>query len=345
MKIRGKILLRIFGVILLLFVLLNFDLIRYGLFQATGQARILLGAVPVSVYLSRPDIDRVVKDNLILVEEIRQFAFDSLGLSYSDNYTTVYDQEGKELLWVVNACQPFQLKAKVWKFPLIGSFSYKGFFDKRKAIKLKEELEKQGYDTSVRSVGGWSTLGWFKDPVLTGMLQHEAGDLAEVIIHELTHGTLFVKDSLKFNENLASFFGEKGSELFLSYRFGENSILLTNYKKKLADEKLLSAHILKGADFLDSLYTQMDDKMPVSEKRLLKHDAIKQIIFFADTLSLNNKERYLKWLHNLNPNNTLFMSYLRYRGDLRLLKKDLQDKYNGETRLMIEDYMKTYGSL
>ena len=345
MMIRGKILIRIFGVILLLFVLLNFDLIRYGLSQATGQARILLGAVPVSVYLSGPDIDRNVKNNLFLVEEIRQFAFDSLGLTYSDNYTTVYDQEGKELLWVVTACQPFQLKAKVWKFPLIGSFSYKGFFDRRKAITLKEELEKQGYDTSVRSVGGWSTLGWFKDPVLTGMLQHEAGDLAEVIIHELTHGTLFVKDSLKFNENLASFFGEKGSELFLSNRFGENSILLTNYKKKLADEKLLTAHILKGADFLDSLYTQMDDRMPVSEKRALKHDAIKQIIFFADTLPLNNKERYLKWLHDLNPNNTLFMSYLRYRGDLGLLKMDLQDKYNGEIRLMIEEYKKTYGSL
>ncbi len=343
--IRGKILIRIFGVVLLLFVLLNSDLIRYGLSQATGQARILLGAVPVSVYLSGKDIDLNIKSNLLLVEEIRRFAFDSLGLSYSENYTTVYDQGGRELMWVVTACQPFQLEAKVWKFPLIGSFSYKGFFDKRKAMKLEEELKKQGYDTNVRSVGGWSTLGWFKDPVLTGMLQHEPGDLAEVIIHELTHGTLFVKDSLKFNENLASFFGEKGSQLFLSNTFGGNSILLTNYKKKLADEKLLTAHILKGADFLDSLYTQMDNKLPVPKKQLLKHKAIEQILYFADTLPLNNKERYLNWLHDLKPNNTLFMSYLRYRGELGLLEKDLRDKYNGEIRLMIEDYKKTYGSL
>lgn len=343
MRIRVKIYIRIFGVVLLLFVLLYMDLIRYGLSQAAGQARILLGAVPVSVYLSGPGINEEIKGNLLLVEEIRQFAFNSLGLSYNDNYTTVYDQKGRELIWVVTACQPFQLKAKVWNFPLIGSFSYKGFFDRNKAIKLRDELDLQGYDTNVRSAGGWSTLGWFKDPVLTGMLTHEAGDLAEVIIHELTHGTIFVKDSLVFNENLASFIGEKGSEMFLKRTFGENSVLVTNYKRKLADERLLTDHILRGAYFLDSLYAQMDDEMPNSKKQSIKQAAIEQIICSADTLPLNNKKRYLKWFNDLRPNNTLFMSYLRYRGGLGVLDKVFTEQYNGEIRLMIEDYKNKFG--
>jgi len=345
MKITGKIIIRVFGVVLLLFVLVYLDLIRYGLSQASGQAKILLGAVPVSVYLSDPGIDKRVKDNLLLVEEIRQFAFNSLELSYSDNYTTVYDQKGKELIWVVTACQPFQLKAKVWRFPLIGSFSYKGFFNRDRAFKLREELEIQGYDASVRSAGGWSTLGWFKDPVLTGMLKNEEGDLAELIIHELTHGTIFVKDSLVFNENLASFIGEKGSELFLNKTFGENSVLTTNYTRKLLDEKLVTDHILRGACFLDSLYAQMDDNMSIMEKQSIKQNAIKQIICSVDTLTLNDKNRYSRWLRNLNPNNTLFMSYLRYRGGLGVLDKDFHNKYNGDIRLMIEDYKNKFGIL
>lgn len=329
----------------MLFLLLNFDLIRYGISQGIGQFKILWQAEPISNFLSDPNIDQSLKKKLKLVGAIRRYAFDSLGLKYSENYTTVYDQKGMELLWVVSACEPFRLEAKVWKFPLIGNFSYKGFFNKGKALKLKNKLKKEGYDTNIRNAGGWSTLGWFKDPVLSGMLHYDEGDLAEIIIHELTHGTLFVKDSLKFNENLASFIGEKGAMRFLSHQYGSDSEVKKNYERKLADEKVLTAHILRGANYLDSLYAAMDGKLPVSEKRLIKQKAIDQIIHMADTLSLHSKAKYLKWLYDLHPNNTLFMSYLRYRGNLDSLERDFRNKYKGEIILMIEDYKKKYGKL
>ena len=44
-----------------------------------------------------------------------------------------------------------------------------------------------GYDTKIDEVNAWSTLGWFKDPILSSMLNRSAGSLAELIIHELSH--------------------------------------------------------------------------------------------------------------------------------------------------------------
>ncbi len=92
---------------------------------------------------------------------------------------------------------------------------YKGFFNQKLAFELKDELEKEGYDVIVRNPGGWSTLGWFTDPILSKMLNRSEGDLANLIIHEMVHSTIFVKDSVEFNENLATFIGDRGAEKFL----------------------------------------------------------------------------------------------------------------------------------
>lgn len=99
-------------------------------------------------------------------------------------------------MYVVTACAPFAFQPRMWHFPVVGSFPYKGFFEKNKALaEAKKIKEEEGLEVSVRTAGGWSTLGWFKDPVLSNMLNRSEGDLANLIIHELTHGTLFVKDS------------------------------------------------------------------------------------------------------------------------------------------------------
>ena len=74
---------------------------------------------------------------------------------------------------------------------------------------LEKELKEEGLDTNIRTAGGWSTLGWFEDPILSNMLNDSEAGFAELLIHELTHGTLFVKDSVRFNENLATFYWDQ----------------------------------------------------------------------------------------------------------------------------------------
>jgi len=213
------------GVLFTSFVLIFYyhELIGYGIAQGKGQFYILWNAQPIEEILNSPGIEDSIKQKLLIVNEIRIFAFDSLGLTPTKNYTTFFDQQGKEILWVVTACAPYKFEPKEWSFPIIGSFTYKGFFDVEKARKLSEKLSNEGYDVEISSVGGWSTLGWFKDPVLSNMLEGSVGSMSNTLIHELTHGTVFVPDSMTFNENLASFIGRKGAFKFLELTYGSRS--------------------------------------------------------------------------------------------------------------------------
>jgi predicted aminopeptidase len=141
----------------------------------------------------------------------------------------------------------FQLKAYEWDFPLIGSFSYKGFFNYDQALEEEDKIRKNGYDTSIDEIAGWSTLGWFKDPVLSDMLDRSSGSLANLIIHELTHGTLYVKDNVDFNENLASFVGDKGALIFLRHKYGENSKEYHEYEQGRVRSDEYTALVFKRA--------------------------------------------------------------------------------------------------
>ena len=339
-----KVLLALFFIIATLLAI-NFDLVVYGISQAKGQLTIVSNDRPIAEVLDDPDFPDSLKVNLRIIEEIKKFAFDSLGLKHSKNYSSVYDQKGKELMFVVTACEPLLLRSKEWTFPLIGSFSYKGFFDEKKAIKLENELKKEGFDTNIRSAGGWSTLGWFEDPILSNMLASSEADFAELIIHELTHGTLFVKDSLRFNENLATFIGIKGTERYLSAKYGIGNDALVTYQQQWNDRNKLTGHILKGAYYLDSVYNAMEMEMTMEMRLEIKEKSINSIINSIDTLDLVSKQKYLNYYRKLKPNNTFFMSYLRYRGDYSLLEAELIDTYQADIKKMLEDYNTKYPSL
>lgn len=158
-------------------VIWNWSLLVYGVEQGLGQLKIVWNARPVEETMKDPQFPDSLKAKLSLIEEIRQFAIDSLGLKDTKNYRTVYDQKGKELMWVVTASEPFALKPKLWHFPVIGTVPYKGYFNIEKAKAEKEILEKGNWDVSVRNPGGWSTLGWFTDPILSGMLNRSEGEM------------------------------------------------------------------------------------------------------------------------------------------------------------------------
>ncbi len=233
----------------ILLILWQHELVLYGIAQGKGQLKIVWGAEPIEDILKDPIVHDTIKYKLSLIQEIKQFAFDSLGINKSKNYSTYYDQKGQPLLWVITGCEPYELKAKEWTFPIIGSFTYKGFFDFEKAKNEELVLKAENFDTNIGTVGGWSTLGFFKDPVLSNMLKRDEGDLANLIIHELTHGTLFVKDSISFNENLASFIGDKGAQKFLRHKFGESSEEYIRYVKKNGGQGKIYRSCAKRSSF------------------------------------------------------------------------------------------------
>lgn len=321
------------------------ELISYGIMQAKGQLTILWKAEDVEVFISDVHFPDSLKRKLLLIQEVRKYAVDSLAISPSDNYTTMYDQQGEYILWNVTAAQPFAMEPFLWKFPLLGSFPYKGFFVLEEAKKERASLDSAGYDTNISPVSGWSTLGWFKDPILSKMLERSEGDLVELIIHELTHGTLYVKDSVTFNENLASFVGREGALRFLQYRFGRESPELRAYIDSESDYEKLYVHYLRGARKLDSLYQTMREDMSVETKKLTKENMIRSIMVNLDTIPFEGRQAIHWKPENRLPNNTFFMSYLRYRGKLDIFEKELNQRFDGDLRAYVTYLKEIYPSL
>jgi predicted aminopeptidase len=289
-------------------------LIVYGLRMAKGQLTIVWNAVPVKEALADPAVPDSLKQKLQLIQEIRLFAFDSIGLRPNENYTTFYDQHGKRLIYVVTACKPFALEPHLWNFPVLGDVPYKGFFDPEKAREEAAKLQRQGLDTDIGGASGWSTLGFFKDPVLSQMLNAKEGDLAELIIHELTHGTIFVKDDVEFNENLASFIGYKGALWFLERKFGKDSRQLKEYLDGRHDDKVLEKFMLNCAHSLDSLYKKFPPNASAESKSTAKRRKMISFMFQSKNLPLQMDSTFPARFGNriMRSGNAFFMQYVRY---------------------------------
>ncbi|HTF20582.1 MAG TPA: aminopeptidase [Chryseolinea sp.] len=311
-KLFKRILVGLLAVVLLL-TMVYWDLVAYAARQGYGQLSIVWKARPVSEFLADPNFPDSLKQRLLFIDEVRQYAIDSLGLKDTENYKTMYDQKGKEIMWVVMACKPFALEPKEWKFPIVGTVPYKGFFDEKRAANLRDQLEGEGWDVIVRNPGGWSTLGWFTDPILSKMLNRSEGDLANLIIHEMSHATIFVKDSVDFNENLATFIGDRGTEKFLIDRFGAISLPYRTYLEEDKDYLKYVDHMLRGARYLDSLYKNMAPELTDDTKRMQKKNAITHIVEQLDTLSLGQTTKPSERFRNRLPNNAYFMNFRQYQ--------------------------------
>ncbi|MCB0497290.1 MAG: aminopeptidase [Cyclobacteriaceae bacterium] len=317
------------------------QLIGYGIAQAKGQFNVLWNAEPIEEVISRTSTPDTIREKLALIKKIRLFAFDSLGLKKNKNYTTYYNQHGKEILWVVTGCAPYKFEPVEWSFPIIGSFTYKGFFELDKALALAKELKEKGYDVEVSSVTGWSTLGWFKDPVLSNMLEGSVGSMANTIIHELTHGTIFVPDSMTFNENLASFVGRKGGVEFLEKTYGKESEQVISYKNRLSDSERFTRFMKKGASQLDSIYKHSEG-LPENELKEIKSKYISSFVSTIDTVRFIDPERYRSIVDTAHINNARFISFLNYRERQEEFNFMLNKQFKGDLHKFVTYWKEQY---
>ena len=324
------------------------DLVSYGWMQAKGQISILWNVQQVKDVLNDPAFPDSLKARIRLIEEIKQFGVDSLGLTPSKNYTTFYDQHGKPLIWVITASDRYRIKPYKWQFPIIGAFPYKGFFDSTRAANEENILIDQGFDADIGEVSAWSTLGYLKDPILSSMLRRKEGSLANLILHELTHGTLFVKSDLELNENLASFVGDLGAIRFLKQKYGLESkeLRIYEYSKKYNDA--YSQHILRGIGKLDSLYNTFGSNMKADPlKDSLKQKLIKKIVTDADTL-LGNKNTLKAnsyWQKNPLPNNAFFISYQTYKSKQNTFQNEYKNRFGSDFKKYLSYLKAKYSSL
>ncbi|MDT8448503.1 MAG: aminopeptidase [bacterium] len=184
----------------------------YVVEQGWGQLKLGWSSVPLE---EAHEPDPQLAALLAQVPQIKAFGQSQLGLKATQNYQAYLPVPGEGVTYVVTAAPKLSLSPHQWWFPVIGSVPYKGYFDHSDAEDLKADLEAQGLDTYLFAAPAYSTLGWFEDPVTTPMLRQGLYDLAETLLHEMTHATLYVNDQGDFNEQLASFVGAQGAEAYL----------------------------------------------------------------------------------------------------------------------------------
>ncbi len=246
--------LQLVAVPLIAMLLLGCSTSGYVLEQAWGQLKVMHKRQRIEEVLQQPDLKPEWREKLALTLLVRSYAHEEIGLRLTAAYTRFYDTGGKPLAYNLSACPKDRLKPKIWRFPIVGALPYLGYFDKRKGIEAQGLLDAEGLDTLLRPVPAFSSLGWFADPVYSSMLDGPVSRLVEVIIHETTHTTIFLRGKIAFNESLATFVGNQGALNFLARVYGPLSGEVKAFKRSVSRRLIFSKLIRQLYTEVDALY-------------------------------------------------------------------------------------------
>lgn len=186
--------------------------VGYFVQAAQGQLSLLSEARPIDDWIANPDVEDKLKGKLARVKQIRGFAARELALPDNGTFTTYADLKRPFVMWNIVATPELSLKPLQWCFPVAGCVNYRGYYSKEDAQAYATELRAENYDVEVSGVPAYSTLGWFKDPVLSTFIQYPDGELARLVFHELAHQVVYVPGDSQFNESFAVAVEEAGVE-------------------------------------------------------------------------------------------------------------------------------------
>ncbi len=228
----------------------------YYLQAASGQLGLLRDRQDLEALLADPATDEALRERLILVRDARDFAHRQLLLPDNGSYTTYVELDREFVVWNVFAAPEFSLAPKRWCFPVAGCVVYRGHFKERRARAEAARLAGDGYDVHVGGVPAYSTLGRFRDPVLSSMFRSHPDDVVATIFHELAHQVAYAPDDTTFNESFATAVADIGMRQWFR-RLGEGEALSSYRRRRDVRHAFLTASMAARAE-LDALYTGTD---------------------------------------------------------------------------------------
>lgn len=219
--------------------------------QAThGQSSLMAAAKPIDDLLQNPELEPKLRQRLLTANKIRRFAVDELALPDNGTYQNYADLQRPYALWNVVATPELSMKPLQWCFPIAGCVSYRGYYSEAGAQAFAGEMRAAGNDVQIMGVPAYSTLGWYKDPVLSSFINYPDAEVARLMIHELAHQIVYVQGDTQFNESFATAVEEVGVDRWLARNGDEKArqsymtaqqrkqqfiALLLQYRQKLVD--------------------------------------------------------------------------------------------------------------
>ena len=306
--------------------------ISYIVKNGYEQSKILAERESLEKVLRKKSIPEEVKRKLRLASEAKVFAEKHLGLAATKNYSSYVDLQRPYVSWIVQVASEYELTPHLWHFPLVGSLPYKGFFTKAEAEEEAREFDEKQYDIYIRGVTAYSTLGWFKDPLLNTMMNYSDSDLVELIIHESVHATLYIKSEAEFNERLATYVGQLGAQKFFLAKEGESSTTLKKVKLEREDQESFSVFLSAQIKALEVWYTENKGKITPEQKA----ERLKQIQeAYQRDLVPHLKTQNLSKALSGELNNAILVGLKTYNMDLKDFEK-LYEKLGTDIRAFIK---------
>jgi predicted aminopeptidase len=289
----------------------------YVIKQGFYQISLVANTERIEIALRSKNLDDKSRKKLVLIRDVREFSADHLKLVVNKNYKNV-NLSWRNTIYNISASDPLKFKPHLWWFPIIGAVPYKGFFDQSDAQKEEARLKMLGLETQLRQIQGYSTLGFFSDPIWPAMLTLSDQALIELIIHELAHATVYIANQTSFNETFANFVGKFGAKAYIKTRFGEAS-------KQFHEIKNYYRHLQAYRGFFQNLYYRLDNiynsSLVDEEKKIKKKATLKRAEI--DFLKLPIAEMF-KGINWANVNNAYLLSFKIYNQDEEIFQRLLQ---------------------
>ncbi len=217
-----------------------------------GQLTILAGRQSVARVLARPDTSEALRARLRLVQDARAFAEAQLGLPVGQRYDSYVDLRRPYAVWTVFAAPQLSLAPAQWCYPVVGCAVYRGYFERAQADRFASDQQKLGLEVYVGGVVGYSTLGWFDDPILSSFNRLRDDELLGLIFHETAHSLVFVPGDSRFNESFATFVEEEGLRQWYQARGDAEG--LANMRRERAVRADFASFVLGWRARLETIY-------------------------------------------------------------------------------------------
>ena len=277
------------------------ETLAYYAQAVSGQLELVSHARPLEIVASDPATAPELRERLWLAGSIRDFAARELRLPDNGSYRSYADIGRRYVVWNVFAAPEFSLEPVTSCFPVAGCVAYRGFFARDDAVSHAARLLAQGNDVHLFGVPAYSTLGRFDDPLLSSFIFYSDAELARLLLHELAHQLLYLKDDSTFNESFAAVVEREGVRRWLeaSGRGAQMPAFLEAERRKAE----LLAQVGQTRARLEAVYRSRIAPGEMRARKRAEMDALRAKMINPAPVAEGRR---------IEPNNALLAAYATY---------------------------------